>query len=118
MALDLTPQTEQKEITNYSNIKQELENAFPNSEKRELILVLNKPVVIYDFKAFPSSLAEGKEFVVILAELEENKGKRISFNCGEIVLKQLQAIREKLPVRTIITRLKGKRYYTLISEKK
>lgn len=103
---------EQQQIKDYSEIKKELEPAFPESEKVELVSVLNKKLVINDFKALPSSLAIGREFVVILAELN---GKKISFSCGEIVLKQLKDLKDRnlLPIRTIITRQKGKRYYTL-----
>ena len=101
-----------QDIRNYSEVKKAMEPAFPNAEKAELISVLNKPVIIHDFKAFPSSLTAGKEFVVILADLN---GKKVSFSSGEIVLKQLKDLQERklLPVRATITRQKGKRYYTL-----
>lgn len=98
------------EIPKYSDVKSEMKPAFPDVEKVELITVLNKEIIIYEFKAYPSSLTEGKEFVVILAD---SNGKRVCFNCGEIVLKQLKDIVEKLPIRTTIKREKGKRYYTL-----
>jgi len=101
---------EQKEIPNYSEVKPKIEQIFPDTEKIQLVTILNKPLIIYDFKALPSSLAIGREFVVILADCE---GRRVSFSSGEIVLKQLNEIKEKLPVKTIITREKGKRYYTL-----
>lgn len=98
-----------QQVRNYAEVKKEI-TAFPGVPKVDLVSALNKEVIIYDFKAFPSSLAEGKEFVVILAELD---GQKISFNCGEVVLRQLEAIKDMLPVRTTITRQKGKRYYTL-----
>lgn len=98
-----------EQVREYADVRKEL-TAFPDVPKVELMSVLNKKIVIRDFKAFPSSLAEGKEFVVILAELD---GQQISFNCGEVVLHQLKDIKEKLPVNTTITREKGKRYYTL-----
>ena len=103
---------ENQDIRNYSEVKKQMEPAFPDAEKAEQVTVLNKPVVIHDFKAFPSSLTVGKEFVVILADLN---GRKISFSSGEIVLKQLKDLKERnlLPVRTTITRQKGKRYYTL-----
>jgi len=97
-----------KQITNYSELKHE--NAFPEAEKTELITVLNKPLVILDYKVLPSTIAEGKEFVVILADLND---KKVTINCGEVVRKQLDAIKDKLPIRTTITKQKGKRYYTL-----
>jgi len=100
----------EKPITNYSDIKKQLEPAFPNAEKVDLASVLNRQIVILDFKAFPSSIAAGKEFVVILAELN---GKKVSFSCGEVVLKQLNDIKTYLPVKAEITKEKGKRYYTL-----
>ena len=103
---------EQTQIRNYSEVKKEMEPVFPDAARTEMIAVLNKPVVIFDFKALPSSLTIGKEFCVILAELNSQK---ISFSCGEIVLKQLQDLKERklLPVKATITRQKGKRYYTL-----
>lgn len=103
----------QQEIKNYADVKKQLEPVFPDSKKVEMVTILNKPVVILDFKALPSSLSVGKEFVVILAELNSEK---ISFNSGEIVLKQLKDLQERklLPVRATITRQKGKRYYTLV----
>ena len=100
----------QKEIPNYSDVKPNKEEAFPNIEKIELASVLNKQIVVQDYKPFPSSMAEGHEFVVILCEVD---GKQVALNCGEIVLKQLNEIKDKLPVKVSITRPKGKRYYTL-----
>ena len=101
---------EQTEIHDYSEVKKQFENVFPDAKKTDLITVLNKPIIIKEFKALPSTIAEGKEFVVILAELN---GERLSINSGEIVLKQLTEIKDKLPIRATITKLKGKRYYTL-----
>jgi len=102
---------EVKAIPNYSDVKKQLQRVFPEVEKVELLTVMNRDIIIYDFKALPSSIAVGKEFVVILADFE---GKRVCFNCGEIVLKQLQDIKDNLPVKARIIREKGKRYYTLI----
>jgi hypothetical protein len=102
----------QEQIKDYSSIKKEIEPAFPGAEKADMAGILNQKIIIKDFKAYPSSIAgaEGKEFVVILAELN---GKLVSFNSGEVVLKQLKDIKDKLPIRTTITKPKGKRYYTL-----
>jgi len=103
---------EQEQIKDYASIKKDLEPAFPGAERVDMAGILNQKIIIKDFKAYPSSIvgAEGKEFVVILADLN---GKLVSFNCGEIVLKQLKDIKDKLPIRTSIIRQKGKRYYTL-----
>lgn len=100
---------EETQVRSYADVRKEL-TAFPDVPKMDLVSVLNKEIVVYDFKGFPSSLAEGKEFVVILAELN---GQKITFNCGEVVLHQLKDVKEKLPIKTTITRAKGKRYYTL-----
>jgi hypothetical protein len=83
---------------------------FPDAEKADLISVLNKQIIILDYRALPSTITAGKEFVVILADLN---GKRVSVNSGEIVLKQLSEIKDKLPIKATITKQKGKRYYTL-----
>ena len=99
------------EIPRYSEVKKQTEVAFPDARRAELIEVLNKEIVILDFKGLPSSISEGKEFVVVKAELN---GEKVSFNSGMIVLKQLNEIKAKLPIRATITRQKGKRYYTLI----
>jgi hypothetical protein len=99
---------EQKAITNYSDLKHE--NAFPDAEKTDIISVLNKPIIIYDYKVLPSTIAEGKEFVVVYATID---GKKITCNAGEVIRKQLDAVKDKLPIRCSITKPKGKRYYTL-----
>ena len=100
----------QEEIKEYSSVKAELVPIFPDAERIELVTILNKEIVIRDFKAMPSSITEGHEYCVILADLN---GKKVSFNSGEIVLKQLKDVKDKLPIKTKITRQKGKRYYTL-----
>ena len=101
-----------QEIKSYSEVKEDLKPAFPDVEKVEQIAVLNKEIIIYDFKEYPSTFTPEKMFVVILAELN---GGKISFNSGEIVLKQLKDLKERklLPIKAKITRQKGKRYYTL-----
>lgn len=101
---------EQKPISNYSEVKKELVPIFPESERTEINAILNKDIIIYEFRAMPSSLAAGKEYVLILAELDN---KKVSFPCGEVVLKQLKDVANKLPIRAKIIRQKGKRYYTL-----
>ena len=98
------------EYPKYSDIKKQLV-VFPGVERIELAQVLNKEIIIKDFKALPSTLSQGREFVVVLAELD---GKTISFSSGEVVLKQLTDVKEKLPIKATITRNKGKRYYTLV----
>ena len=84
---------------------------FPDAEKVDLKSVLNKELVIHEFKEMPSTISEGKEYVVILAE---DNGKKIFFNAGEVVLKQLKEVKSHLPIRAKITIEKGKRYYSLI----
>ena len=101
-------------VERYSDI---VKNAiFPEAEKVDVRDILDKEIIIHNFQALPSSLAEGKEFVVVLAEVE---GRYVSFNCGEIVLKQLRNVKElgKLDdkegiIATIKKPLK-KRYYSL-----
>lgn len=71
---------------------------FPGAKKTELASILNKQLIIKDFKEMPSTISEGKE---------------IFFNSGEIVLKQLKEVKDKLPLKAAIVRKKGKRYYEL-----
>lgn len=94
----------------YSSVKPTFKPLFEGIEKVDLADVLNKEIVIKDFGALPSTLAEGKEFVVILADVD---GKEKSFSCGEVVLRQLKDVKDSLPIKATISREKGKRYYTL-----
>jgi len=80
-------------------------------EQVEFSDVLNKQIVIKDFKEIPSTFHEGN-FAIVQAEMD---GNLVTFPTGSSVLmKQLSSIREKLPVRAKIMKPKGKRYYTFV----
>lgn len=100
----------QEKITEYSDLKKELVPLFPEAERVDNRDILGKDLIIRDFKAMPSSITQGKEFCVILADFD---GKKVSFSSGEIVLHQLNDIKDKLPIKAKIIRPKGKRYYSL-----
>lgn len=102
--------SKEKEIVNYSDIAPQLKPLFENVERIELGSVLNKEIVIKEFGALPSTVSDGREFVVILADVD---GSEKSFSCGEIVLKQLREVEDKLPIKAKIVKPEGKRYYTL-----
>lgn len=73
--------------------------------------VLDKQIIIKDFKEMPSTFHEGN-FVIVQAELD---GSLVTFPTGSSVLmKQLNGIKDKLPIRAKIVRPKGKRYYTFV----
>ena len=97
-------------MKSYSDLKEEIKPVFENADRIYLAEVLNKKIIIKDFKALPSTLTTGKEFVIINAEVDK---KDVSFSCGEVVLKQLREVQDSLPITATITREKGKRYYTL-----
>ena len=108
---------EQREITKYSDFK--VEKIFSDVERVDGSTVLNKEIIILDFKGLPSTIAENKEFCVIKADVD---GKLISFSSGEVVLRQLTDVKEgrvpglKLPMKTTIIKVKGKGkfgYYSL-----
>jgi len=99
-----------EEIPSYSEVKKDMMPHFPDAERVEMASILNKPIIIKEFKKMPSTMSEGKEYVVILAMMS---GKEIFFNSGEVVLKQLEEVKDKLPLKATIVREKGKRYYTL-----
>lgn len=106
---------EQKEIFNYSDIKTGSEQVFPDAERIDQSQVLNKQVVILDFKILPSTISADTEFCVIKAEFEN---KIVSFSSGGVVGKQLSEVKEvgKFPLRTTIIKIKGKGkfgYYSL-----
>jgi hypothetical protein len=76
--------------------------------KVEFAEVLDKTIVVKDFAELPSKYTNGN-FVVIQAELD---GKIITFHTGgKVLVKQLNEIKDKLPVRVTITQPDGKKYY-------
>jgi hypothetical protein len=98
-------------MKSYSDVKPKLEPIFEDAEKVDLADVLNKKIAVMDFKALPSSLSKGREFVVIKAKAD---GKLVKFSCGEVVLKKLKEVEDSLPLEGTIVREKNKRYYDLI----
>lgn len=78
-------------------------------ERIKLLDILNQEIVINDFVVLKSQYDRVENYVVVQCML---KGEKYTFATGsQVILKQLEEIRDKLPVRTTIRR-KG-RYFTL-----
>jgi hypothetical protein len=79
-------------------------------EQLEIADVLDKKIIIRNFRLLPSNIHEGN-FAVVQGELDD---ELITFPTGsKVIMAQLEKLKEKLPIRGTITKPKGKRYYTL-----
>jgi hypothetical protein len=96
-----------EEIPNFSEVY-EPEPLF-EGEQVEFSDVLNKEIILKDFKILPSSFHEG-EFAVVQAELD---GNIVTFpTSSKVLIGQLKGIKNKLPVKARIIKPEGKKYYT------
>lgn len=80
---------------------------FPEAVKIGLKDVIGKDFVILDFKIFSSNFKPGSKYATVLVQLDNEKRK---FNTGStVLLKQLEQLKEHLPV--IATIKKRKQYF-------
>lgn len=77
--------------------------------KITMLELLNKPVIIYQFRVLKSKFDTGKEVLQIQLELDNEL--RVIFTESKVIRNQLEDIQDKLPVRA--TFKKERNYYTL-----
>jgi len=85
---------------------------FENSKQIEFADILDKQLIVKDFRELPSEY--NGTFIVVQAELD---GELVTFATGSSILrKQIKSI--KLPVKAKIIKPENKRYYTFASWRK
>lgn len=89
-----------------------------DGERVEIKTLFGKEIVIIDFVVLPSQYEGKDDFLMVQAEAD---GKLVTFPCGSIAAGQLKEDREKggtYPMRAVISKPKGKKYYVLEEPKK
>lgn len=70
--------------------------------------LIDKEIIIKDFQILPSKFGKG-EFAVVLASFP-NREEFFTITSSQVIMKQLNEIKEKLPVKATVKKVK--KYYT------
>lgn len=91
-------------VKKFSEIGDTREPTYPEAQKLDAV-PLNQTLIVKDFQLLPSSF--GGEFAVVLAEINKVE---VTFNTGSnVLLKQLDSMKDKLPVEATIIETKSKK---------